>query len=465
MTILVRDANGDLAELETPIAPGRKAASASRPAVLSNEDKAVLDSIAGKDFATQTTLAALLAKVIAAPATETTVAAILMKLIAAPATEAKQDTGNTALAAIKTAAEALAATIDSGEIKVAGTFSAEPAEGAATEAKQDTGNTSLGSIDTKFSTLNGKDFATTAKQDALAALIGEAQSSPTANTVLDRLKTIATSLTTLAGYVDGLEALATALNGYVDGLEAKDFATSAKQDALAALVGEVQASPTANTVLDRLKTIATSLTTLAGYVDGLEALATALNGYVDGLEAKDFATSAKQDTAIASLSVMDDWDNNDAAMVSCPSSLIDVTLSLDTSAYADGDLLADTQVVTSAMRYNDGQGTLTSIQILDEDDVGQTLDLIFLSANTSLGSENSAPSVSDANARDILGRVRIASTDYIDLGGSKMATLTGLALKVKPASGTRNLYVAAIVRGAGTWTASGIRLRLGFDVD
>jgi len=73
---------------------------------------ASLVTIAGKDFATQTTLAAILAKIIAAPATEakqdtgntslatiagkdfatqTTLAAILAKIIAAPSTEAKQD--------------------------------------------------------------------------------------------------------------------------------------------------------------------------------------------------------------------------------------------------------------------------------------------------------------------------------------------------------------------------------------
>ncbi len=76
-----------------------------------------LATIAGKDFATQTTLAALLAKVIAAPATEakqdtliakdfatqTTLAAVLAKLIAAPATEAKQDTQITAEQAIQSA--------------------------------------------------------------------------------------------------------------------------------------------------------------------------------------------------------------------------------------------------------------------------------------------------------------------------------------------------------------------------
>ena len=74
------------------------------------------------DNATETTLAALLAKVIAAPSTEakqdaanallvliegkdfatqTTLAAVLAKIIAAPATEAKQDVGNASLAAIE----------------------------------------------------------------------------------------------------------------------------------------------------------------------------------------------------------------------------------------------------------------------------------------------------------------------------------------------------------------------------
>ena len=63
------------------------------------------DALAAKDFATEVTLAAILAKLITAPATETkqdallskdfstesTLAAILAKLIESPATEAKQD--------------------------------------------------------------------------------------------------------------------------------------------------------------------------------------------------------------------------------------------------------------------------------------------------------------------------------------------------------------------------------------
>lgn len=95
--------------------------------------------------------------------------------------------------------------------------------------------------------------------DALVTALGEVQASPSANTVLARLKTIADALATLAGHVDGLETLATALNGYVDGLEG--------------LLG----------------TTNSSLSTMIGHVDGIES----------GLVGK--ATEAKQDAILAAL--------------------------------------------------------------------------------------------------------------------------------------------------------------------
>lgn len=149
--------------------------------------------------------------------------------------------------------------------------------------------------------------------------------------------------------------------------------------------------------------------------------------------------------------------------VATPRSFIDVTLTLDTSAYATGDVLADTQVVSNAMRVADGLGTLQSIVVLDEDDQGIAFDVVFLSANVSLGTENAAVSITDANARNWLGLVSIAGGDYVDLGGSRVAVKMNLGLVVKPATGTRDLYVGAIGRGTATYTAAGIKLRLGFE--
>lgn len=82
---------------------------------------------------------------------------------------------------------------------------------------------------------------------ALVALIGEAIASPTANTMLDRLKALKTSSDALATILGEVQASPTA-NTLLDRVKA-----------LSSLIGEVQANPTANTLLDRLKTIATAL--------------------------------------------------------------------------------------------------------------------------------------------------------------------------------------------------------------
>lgn len=82
--------------------------------------------------------------------------------------------------------------------------------------------------------------------DALMAIVGEVQASPTSNTALDRLKTLAGLITQL-GEVQASPTSNTVLD---------------RLKTLAGLItqlGEVQASPTSNTVLDRLKTIATAV--------------------------------------------------------------------------------------------------------------------------------------------------------------------------------------------------------------
>jgi hypothetical protein len=112
-----------------------------------------------------------------------------------------------------------------------GKFTTLNAKDFATSAKQDTGNSSLSSIDGKFTTLNAKDFATSAKQD-------------TGNSSLS------------------------SIDGKFTTLNAKDFATAAKQD-------------TGNVSLN------------------------SIDGKFTTLNAVDFATSVKQDTGNTSLSSID----------------------------------------------------------------------------------------------------------------------------------------------------------------
>lgn len=145
----------------------------------------------------------------------------------------------------------------------------------------------------------------------------------------------------------------------------------------------------------------------------------------------------------------------------------DVTLSLDTSAYANAELLADTQSVDAAFRDTDGTGLIRSLVVVDTDD--QTLysfSVWFLDGTGTLGSENSAPSATDAVCATILAKVDFATTDGLDLGGSKVYSKTGLSIPVKAITGTNDLGIAAVVTtGTPTHSASGIVVRIGIELD
>jgi hypothetical protein len=145
----------------------------------------------------------------------------------------------------------------------------------------------------------------------------------------------------------------------------------------------------------------------------------------------------------------------------------EVTLSLNTSAYANADLLADTQSIDAAFFAIDGTGLIRSLVVIDEDDQTlYTFSVWFLDGTGTLGTENSAPSATDAVCRTILGKVDFATTDGLDLGDSKVYSKTGLSIPVKAITGTDDLGIAAIVTtGTPTHSASGIRVRIGIELD
>lgn len=141
-----------------------------------------------------------------------------------------------------------------------------------------------------------------------------------------------------------------------------------------------------------------------------------------------------------------------------------VAMSTDTNAYGAGDLLADTQELADAVKVNDAGGIIESMTIIDGADNGSILDVYILSSNISMGTENSAPNISDANAKSaILGKISLVAADYADIGGSKVATKSNLGLPIKPVSGGTSIYVA-IVNGSGTPTFGAADITLTFGI-
>lgn len=147
--------------------------------------------------------------------------------------------------------------------------------------------------------------------------------------------------------------------------------------------------------------------------------------------------------------------------------VVSVTLSTDTSAYASGDLIADTQQIDAFFRKADGTGVINSITIIDEDNQGAAFYVVFMSTNTSLGTENSAPNISDANlTAGLQGIIAVATSDYVTLSGAKVATIKNIGLPVKAVSGTDDIYIAVLnATGTPTFTASGLEMRIGVLLD
>ncbi len=144
--------------------------------------------------------------------------------------------------------------------------------------------------------------------------------------------------------------------------------------------------------------------------------------------------------------------------------VLNLTAALDTTTYADGDTLFQVSALPAAARTSGGRVYLQSVLALDEDDQGIGFDLIFLNTSTTLGTTNDSVGITDTNARNIVGRVSLTGSDFYDLGGSKLANLSGLNLMMST-TGTSSLYVGGVSRGAGTYSAAGLKLKLGFKQD
>jgi len=139
-----------------------------------------------------------------------------------------------------------------------------------------------------------------------------------------------------------------------------------------------------------------------------------------------------------------------------------VTLSLDTNAYASGDVLAAPQEVTGFFSpYGSGVVIVKSILTTDLDDQGQNLDLLFFNAAASIGAENAAFAPDDTNAAYLIGAFPV--TGWVDAVNSQYSMDTGIDLMMQRGS-TNSVWVAAVCReGTPTYTASGITLKIGVE--
>ena len=139
---------------------------------------------------------------------------------------------------------------------------------------------------------------------------------------------------------------------------------------------------------------------------------------------------------------------------------MDVTPTLDTNAYAQNDVLFNFTAVDLG-QGSPVRGTLNAFTFLDKDDNGNQVSVFISdSSSASLGTVNSAVSITDADAASILGYVDTGDT-YEDLIASKIIRPSAFS-PIGFDSSTGSIYVGGVLRGSATptHTASGIGLRL-----
>lgn len=141
--------------------------------------------------------------------------------------------------------------------------------------------------------------------------------------------------------------------------------------------------------------------------------------------------------------------------------IVEATPTLDTGAYADGDLMADATEIPNAVESGKA-AVLVSLVVEDKDHNAGGFHVVFLRSSFDMGTLNSTPDPTDAEGEEILGIVSVAAADYVDLGAFELATVEGLALAMEPTTGT-SLYFAVVSDGnTGTYTASGLVFKFGF---
>jgi hypothetical protein len=139
--------------------------------------------------------------------------------------------------------------------------------------------------------------------------------------------------------------------------------------------------------------------------------------------------------------------------------VVTINPTLDTSAYALGDVFFVQNTIANASIENTGYGVIESVVVVDKDDVAPAFTIVFFDASVTVQTVNTAWAVSDSDMANAIGMMSFVTADYKDFGSNRMAQ-QNIYLPYNCASGT-SIYCAAYADAASTMTASGLTIRIG----
>lgn len=230
-----------------------------------------------------------------------------------------------------------------------------------------------------------------------------------------------------------------------------DVAQGAKADAAAS------DNTSAWSVVALLKGILGKLSaalTVSGTVTAAQATAANLNATVVQATAANLKVDLSGSGALPTVTTVSTVSALTSGNVGGFTSLVTIAPAVTaSSAYVAGYAVGGKQTLANAVRAN-GTAILDSIMVLDRANQKAALDiLIFESDPSSATITDHAAFVFSTDDLKVLARIPVAAGDYVTYNGKATATLKGLGVVLKAASGT-SLYAAIVTSGTPTFAAT-----------
>ncbi len=144
--------------------------------------------------------------------------------------------------------------------------------------------------------------------------------------------------------------------------------------------------------------------------------------------------------------------------------VITIDVSVDTAAHAANDCVFGC-IELAGVAQAGGCGIIQSVTVIDYDDQGSALDLVFFSESVNVGNQNGTFMPSDNGMEKCLGYISIGAADFLNLDQNQVATVTNCGLVVSPnpddGDSDRSIWVAAQTTGTPTYAGGELRLRFG----
>ena len=148
--------------------------------------------------------------------------------------------------------------------------------------------------------------------------------------------------------------------------------------------------------------------------------------------------------------------------------IIDVTPTLDTSEYADGDALFNKIEIPNAVVGNGGCSKLINVTVNSKKASSTPMEIIFMHEEQSMESANTAMNITavEGAAAKFLGWVDIPDDGGLDMGNfiinmpvNETGAKPKLPFILQAGSGTSSIYFTAIIGGTVTYADGDLTFR------